>query len=52
MKVFDQYGNGKFIYTLDFEPNKIFISGKRILYILNNKITIFDLKRSTNNQRV
>jgi hypothetical protein len=44
VKVFDQYGNGKFIYTLDFEPNKIFISGKRILYILNHKIVIFDLK--------
>ncbi len=44
IKAFDQYGNGKIIYTLDFEPRQIFIYRNRILYIQESQITVFDLK--------
>lgn len=44
VKVFDQYGNGKFIYSLEFQPNKIFIYRNRIFYIQKSQITVFDLK--------
>ncbi len=44
VKVFDQYGNGKFIFSLDFQPNKIFIYRNRIFYIQKSQITVYDLK--------
>jgi hypothetical protein len=44
VKVFDQYGNGKFIFSLDFQPNKIFIYRNRIFYIQKSRITVYDLK--------
>lgn len=48
VKVFDQYGNGKFIYTLDFQSKKIYIYRNLIIYIQKSLITVFDL----NNHRL
>jgi len=44
IKVFDLYGNGQFLYSLKFEPNKIHVFEKNILYIEDSKIVLYNLQ--------
>lgn len=44
IKVFDQYGNGQYSFTLDFNPLKIHILDQNILYVEKERIVLFSLK--------
>lgn len=44
IKVFDQYGNGQFIFKTNYAPNKIYNYNNNLLYIENDQIVIFNLK--------
>lgn len=44
IKVFDQYGNRKLNYKIEYHPKKIRIIENDILYIENQKLTLYDLK--------
>lgn len=44
IKVFDQYGNGQFIFNTNYNPHKIYNYKTNILYIENDKIIVFSLK--------
>ena len=44
IKVFDQYGNGQFIFKTNYNPKKIYSYMTNLLYIENDQIVIFNLK--------